>query len=1263
MQSIDGRPVYAATDLVGFLACDHRLELERAALAGLVDKPVRNEPSIDLIAKRGIEHEQRYLEDLRGRGLRIVEIERDGSAVAPPDASGEAPPRDAGADLRAAADETVRAMQGGADVVYQATFFDGTWRGHADFLLRRDHEPGEPDSAFGPWHYEVADTKLARHVKASAILQICSYVEQLTRIQGRQPERLHVVLGGRERPTDSLRVDDFMAYYRRVKADFEAAVGLRGEVPAPAYPPLATYPEPVEHCDVCRWIVDCRGRRRRDDDLSLVAGAATRQRRALKARGVSTRRALAVLPLPMDPRLEGVGAGALERIREQARIQVESEDGGEIRWELLPLDRDDEGRPVPDRGLLGLPEPSPGDLFLDLEGDPFALDDGIDYLFGILEPVLAETDPRWTAPDGSAVPRFHAIWSLDEAGQVTWAAEKAAFERTVDLLIDRLDRDPAMHVYHYAAYERTALGRLAQRHGTREEEVDRLLRGGVLVDLFKAVRQGLRAGVESYSIKRIEPLYALHREVELKDAGSSIVAFETWLELGAETPIQEAEAILDGIAGYNRDDVLSNWRLRDWLEDRRLDLEAREGTSLPRPEISDGAASKELSDREREVADLSGRLTPGVPEDPADRAEDPDGAARWLLAQLLTWHRREDRSAWWRFFALLKMTDEELLEEREPMAGLELLHSEPVDRSIAYTFSFPAQDHRIGEDSNITDPRTRKGAGEVVAVDDVAQTITIKRGAKFTGVALPRSIVPDGVVPSKELAESLLRIGHLVADAGLGGADVPASVRDLLLRRPPDAGQGPGGPMRLPDESIVDAATRIVRAAPGGVLPVQGPPGSGKTWNGARMIVELVGDGRKIGVVANSHKVIGKVLDEVAKAAKELERSVRIGQKPKTRLPPTHAAAAVLPDNGDVEAALRGDRVDVVGAVAWTWSRPEFARPEPALDVLVVDEAGQMSLANVLACAPAARTIVLLGDPQQLDQPTQGSHPPGAERSALSHLLADPAYLRPDRATIRPDEGLFLETTWRLHPEICDFTSQAFYANRLRPREGLERQAVVAPKSAGPLTGTGLRYLPVPHTGNDTDSPEEAAMIAELVRSLLEAGPTWIDRDGVEAPVRVADIVVVAPYNAHVGAIERAASNAGLPPLFAGTVDKFQGQEAPISIYAMGTSSPEDAPRGMEFLYSLNRLNVATSRAKCVSAIVLSPTLVRVACHSPRQMRLANGLCLAVEVAERQRHTPPATARDLTRVPVPDPMPDRGGAPLLLFPDLGPGERRRADRR
>ena len=268
MQLLEGAPVYSATDLVGFLACGHRFELERAAMTGLVKKPIRSDPTIELIQERGFEHERRYLDDLRAAGRTIVEIARDGSAA------------NTRAGLRAAAALTEAAMQEGADIVYQATFFDEAWRGHADFLLRVDHAAGEPPSALGAWHYEVADTKLARHVKAGAVLQICSYVDQLEQIQGRTPEFLHVALGGSARETVSLRVDDYMAYYRRVKADFLAGADA-GAAGPPAYPPTNTYPEPVEHCDVCRWWADCSDRRRADDDLSLVAGISSRQRRGL----------------------------------------------------------------------------------------------------------------------------------------------------------------------------------------------------------------------------------------------------------------------------------------------------------------------------------------------------------------------------------------------------------------------------------------------------------------------------------------------------------------------------------------------------------------------------------------------------------------------------------------------------------------------------------------------------------------------------------------------------------------------------------------------------------------------------------------------------------------------------------------------------------------------------------------------------------------------------------------------------------------------
>jgi uncharacterized protein len=1230
MQLLDGAPVYSATDLVGFLACGHRFELERAALAGLVTKPIRSDPTIELIQARGYEHEKRYLADLGAAGRRIVEISRDGSVA------------NSRAGLSEAAELTRQAMLDGADVVYQATFFDGTWRGHADFLLRIDHAPGETDSALGAWHYEVADTKLARHVKASAVVQICSYVDQLTQVQGTQPERLHVALGGSARETVVLRVADYMAYYRRVKADFLAAADER-RVGAPAYPPANTYPEPVQHCDVCRWWALCRDRRRADDDLSLVAGITGRQRRGLKERGtdqppgpIRTRRGLAALGLPLRPRLDGSGDAALARVREQARIQVEGEDRGEILWELLDpewsaLDEAGARTLVADRGLLALPEPSVHDLFLDLEGDPFAFDDGIDYLFGILDPGSAERDPRWASDDaGTVAPRFHAFWSVDADGLVTLAAEKAAFERAVDFLIARLDADPSLHVYHYAAYEKTALARLAQRHATREEEVDRLLKGRVLVDLYRVVRQGIRASVESYSIKRLEPLYGLHREVALKDAGNSIVEFEVWLGRGATADGLVGDQILREIEGYNRDDVLSTWRLRDWLEGRRLDLGEQLGIEIPRPPVrAEAAEASEPEGRAAEVAEMVAALTRDLDEvDLASPATTDEKRATWLLAQLMGWHRRENKAFWWHYYELCGMTDADLVDERDPIGMVELeADLGEVSRAGARVqrFRFPPQDHAVKEGRRVDDPRTELAVGTVSEVDDLAGTVTIRRTRKQVERGLPGSLIPNDFVPTAVIEDSLLRIGRLVAEQGIASPGSGQAGRDLLLRRPPRIpGSPPGAPLRSDHERALDAAVRLAVVLDATTLAIQGPPGTGKTYTGARMILALVAAGKTVGVAAMSHKVIGNMLDAVVEAVRATGATaatggpIDIGQKAATDEEPTCAAARPLGSASEIAAALASGSLHVVGGTAWLWSTPAMAG---SVDVLLVDEAGQMSLATTVAMSPATTSLVLLGDPQQLDQPLKGSHPPGAERSALGHLLAgDPG--QPAHATMPPERGLFIERTWRLHPDVCGFTSEVFYDSKLTPEPGRERQSIRAvPPESGPgvppLRGAGIRWLPVEHVANTVESPEEAAEIARLLGELFDPAThaRWTNADGREAPLRPDDVVVVAPYNAHVDRISATLRAVGLDGVRVGTVDKFQGQQAPLAIYAMGSSSPEDAPRGMEFLYSLNRLNVATSRARCVAAVVASPALVRVACQTPRQMRLANALCRLVEMS------------------------------------------------
>ncbi len=1173
MQTIDGKPVYSATDLVGYLACEHLTELERAAMNHLVNRPMRVDPELDVIRRRGFQHEARYLSELATEGRTIATIE--------PDAYAEESPGDR---LRLAAQATVAAMREGADVIYQATFFDGRWRGHADFLLKVDTRP----SRFGQYHYEVADTKLARHVKASALLQICTYVDLLTPIQGVRPEWMHVALGGSAHAIEHFRVDDFMAYYRSARARFESAVGA--EADPPSYPSRSTYPDPVEHCDVCRWSEMCSARRRADDHLSLVAGISTRQRRALGQRGVMTLETLGHLEMPLEPPLEGTNPVALARVQNQARIQLQGRRRGALEYELLPIE--------PERGLATLPPPSPGDLFFDMEGDPYAFDDGFDYLFGVMD-----SRREW-----------RAFWSFDETGEIGLAGEKRAFEAFIDFVMARLEAHPDLHVYHYAPYEPTAMKRLMGRHATREDEVDKLLRAGVFVDLLRAVRQGLRASVESYSIKKMEPFYGFMREIDLRDAGSSIVAFEEWLELGEGD--RPASDILERIEHYNRDDVVSTARLRNWLEQLRGEAEQQFGEPMPRPAPRAPDAPEGLTEVGARVQALTDRLAADVPADPTERTVEQ--AARWLLAQLLSWHRREMKAGYWDFFRRMGLTSQELVPESKALGGLESLG--PVGEAQRRTprsglrrtwrYRMPAQEHDIRSRPELYDPalqqerpdarwRDWRVKAEILAVDDAAGTLDLS----WPGEAEPRhpaAIVPLDIVNDGELRDAVFRLGEWTAEHGVDASGPRRAGRDLLLRRAPRCGQGDGEELRRPGESDLDAALRLVSCLDEGTLAIQGPPGSGKTYTGARMIAKLLGEGTTVGISATSHKVISHFLKSVVEATAEAGVELRAVQKPgEDGQGYEHERVTIATNNAKVRDGLVSGDFNLAAGTPWLWASP---RSEGLVDVLFVDEAGQMALANVLAMSGASRSLVLLGDPQQLDQPLQGSHPPGAERSALAHLLGD-------HATMPPERGLFLETTWRLHPDVCAFTSETFYDDRLLPRPDLVHQHLNA---AAIVDGTGPRMLEVAHDGNDNRSPEEALRVEAIARAVVDGG-SWIDRHGDTRPMTWDDVLVITPYNAQVGAIR-----AVLPEARVGTVDKFQGQEAPISIYSMATSSPEDAPRGMDFLYSRHRLNVATSRARCVAVVVASPALLRVRARTPEQMRLANALCRFVELAHER---------------------------------------------
>lgn len=1138
MHLVAERLIFSATDLSNFLACPHLSLLERRTALGGPKPPYFEDPGLEVLRVRGHEHERNYLADLQRNGRNVLEIREPAREL----------PRDKWWRQYAAA--TAEAMRAGVDAIYQAALFDGTWAGKPDFLLRVERA-----SELGAWSYEVVDTKLAREAKGGALLQVLLYSDLLAEVQGVAPEFVHLALGGPQARTESFRVTEYAAYFRSVRRRF-----LEHIAAAPKDVPVA--PEPVAHCDICEWRPVCERERHDVDHLSLVAGITGRQRRALAEQGVHTVAALAEFDPGMMPSLDGVSRHALERIHAQARIQVDGRRSGQPRHELiLPL--------LEAQGIAALPPPSPGDLFFDIEGDPYALTHGIEYLFGFVD----------------ANGEYAGRWALDRE------QEKRAFQEFIDFVMARLRDYPDLHIYHYAAYDPTALKRLMGRYATREDEVDQLLRGEVLVDLYRVVRQGVRASVESYSIKRLEPFYGFERAAELPVATRALAEFEAWLELGGK----REDDLPRIIEVYNRDDCLSAWKLRDWLESLRSEHERATGEPIPRPTLASPEPSETVAARQREVAALMERLLVDVPADAEARA--PEQHARWLMAQLLEFHRREKKSMWWEYFRRLQLNENELIEDRSTIGGLEYVgEAGSIKRSVIHRYRFPPQEHGFDSGDRAIDPATEKSVGAILRIDDMECVLELKRG-RDSRASHPRALIPDENVGDETLRDGVLGVGYAVAEHGLGAANPYRSAVDLLLRNTPRAGQAPGEGLVRPGEAALDAAIRLVATLDGSVLPIQGPPGAGKTYTAARTIVNELRAGQRVGITATSHKVISKLLEEVCEAANEAGYGVKGIQKAEEDQECGLEQIAATKKNEEVRAALANGEVLLAAGTAWLWSREDMVG---SVDVLFVDEAGQFSLANAIAVAPAAKNLVLVGDPRQLEQPQQGVHPPGSDVSALDHLLGG-------AATIPEDRGIFLGETWRLHPELTAFTSEMFYEGRLQSRAGLERQEV---RAVAPVHGTGLRLLAVEHVGNQNESAEEVEPVAGLVQRVVGGGYTWVDRNGETKPLRLEDILIIAPYNAQVSALA-----ARLPGARVGTVDKFQGQEAAIVIYSLATSTPADAPRGMSFLYSPNRLNVATSRAKCVAVVVASRALFTPDCRTPEQMRLANPFCRFVELA------------------------------------------------
>ena len=1131
MRFLSGSPLYSAKDLLTFLGCTHSSALDHQLAGGAITADDEgDDPYLELLKEKGNAHEAQYLDVLKREGRSVREIARVAS-------------------LEEMAEATRAAMREGVDVIYQGALVDLPWHGYSDFLLRV-----EKPSALGSWSYEVADTKLARSAKPKHVLQLCLYSQMVAREQGLMPTHAHVALGDGEQFTFAL--SDYIYYCDAAKRRFLAFTANEAR---------ATSAEPCEHCGMCRWSGRCEHEWDEADHLSLVARLAGPQARKLRSAGVTTLRGLAELSVDVSvPKLQ---PDTLGRLRDQARLQFGKRTTGTNTVETLPL--------VPRHGFARLPEPDSGDLFFDMEGDPVYSPEGsLEYLFG------------FHFLDDSGAETFRAFWAYDRE------SEKTAFEGALDFIVERLRRFPKAYVYHYAAYEETALRRLArqygtskrqqddaimrlaQAHGTRENEVDDLLRDRKLVDLYKVVREGIRISEPSYSLKNLEVFFAEARTETIKSGGDSVVAFERWLVL-------RDDAILKEIEVYNAFDCRSTMQCRDWL----LTLRPAEVEWFdPEQEKSAADAEKEAKRRlaDEHILELREQLTAG--------ASDDDREWRELLGHLLEYHRREARREWWDFFKRLGNTREFHIDDMDCIGGLVRdlsVPPRPEKKSMIHILTFPEQEFKLGEGSAV---RADTGESlEIFSLDEANRRLELKVGPSRAPLADDFALIPCGPRDDTALRDAIERFAVGVIEGRIEGRgavvnilrrDLPRVDGDVILRSedPEDLLAG-----------TVDAIERMRETH----LVIQGPPGTGKTFTSAHAIVSLLASGKRVGVTSMTHKAINNLLKCVEEVAEE--RGVTFKGVKKYSEEEQKLDGSVIVDTKDNKVAA-DPSYGLVAGTAWLFGRPDF---DSKLDYLFIDEAGQVSLANVVAMGGCARNIVLVGDQMQLAQPVKGAHPGGSGVSALDYLMRD-------WATVPRDRGILLARTWRMHPALCGFVSAAYYDGRLEPHASTAQQVILGgPGGDDGFTGVGLRFAHVEHDECSQRSTEEAERVAELYEALL--GREWVNRLGVTDTIDVNDILVVSPYNMQVKLLEETL------PIGArvGTVDRFQGQEAAAVIVSMASSSGDQAPRGLTFLFSRNRMNVAISRGKCLATVVASPELTAAACRTLEAMRLVNSLCWA----------------------------------------------------
>ena len=1111
----------------------------------------------------GLRHEEVLIKKLKKQGFQIAELEGKQSEC----------------DYQA----TKKAMSDGYDFIWQASLTNEEMQGSAD-LLRKI--PGS--SPFGDWSYQPIECKLSSKTKTTFLVQACAYCDLLTPLLKKRPNQFELYLGGGK--FKEFKTDKFWYWYQLLRKryrDFQNSFN-------PKKIPIDT---PGDHGG---WAAFIQERLEASRDLVIVAKMRQTQRLKLKEADIHTIDDLA--ELKEGTKVQGLRLEALNDLKEQAKLQVKPK-GPDGRPNYL-LKKIIEGK-----GLTILPKQNQGDIWFDLEGvqDP-VLGTQLEYLIGLCYQNESDT---------STV--YKAWWAHSPS------EEKKAFEDWVEWVENRLKRYPNLKIYHYGSYEKSAIRRLAQQYATKEAIIDKWLRSGLLVDLLPVVTGSIVLGEDSYSIKKVEKLYMDHRDADVKTAGDSVVAYRNWSDSGEpKNPgmLPKGSPQLKTIEDYNREDCESTQLLHEWL----LNLKKNKG--LPEQPL-EPLLQEENIEIINPLEDLSHILLDELPEkyktlnssnlndDSIQINQNGKRGMTWraqlLLAHLLPFHHREAKVLWWTYFdrkEIASSDSDELLEDSEVIEGAVWQKSESR-KSVRtgadfHSFKFnPAQDLKLYNSEDGASRLTLEIAStglklDAVEVDSDKGEVTLKYPWKKKEKKI-EEVGSDEIskepctlikVPS-DLAKPLRDRLEIQAESWINGnKTLPNAIHQLLELQPVKGLIELNKNIRKNPKVLPKLLANFFEIELDTLIALQGPPGTGKSSVTAKFISELIKLDKKIAISSNSNQAINNLLLKVKNICEEEGLNTQLikatSKKEDQQL--TNSGIGLTPP-----ASLTLNE-SVIGGTTWVFSREEL---NDAFDVLVIDEAGQMSLANLLVMAGCAKSILLVGDQQQLSQPTKADHPGDSGKSCLEYLMQG--------ANVVPeDKGIFLNTSWRMEPSITNIVSELFYDQRLMGNPSNKSNSINWGKtclreSGHQFPNQGIVFEAIEHSGCSVKSIEEIDFIEKLVESLLGGNYTYAKfNENIVGEISPNDILVTAPYNVQVNKLEQRLEGKAR----VGTVDRFQGQEAPIAIHSLTASSGDDAPRGIDFLLEPNRLNVAISRAQCLSIIIGCP-------------RLATGLINTVDEAEK----------------------------------------------